>query len=204
MVDVHYHLSTCFAPAFVATGFKEMQGVDPLGLNGRWRRFILNNMICCTFKCTNFICFFWESLVFGKIIGFNLCVQRLKEHLILESWSNDVFNCWHYLQVFFVFGKNRSGFIIPKEATPANNMAPATSNHHGWWQREGIASLGGEKSPLQNTSLVHQMWMNTKIKGCLLNSSLTPMCHSPVNAFTSSSMTSKSNIHALIGENFPT
>ena len=33
---------------------------------------------------------------------------------------------------------------------------------------------------------------------------LTPMCHFWVNAFTSSSMTTKFNIHVLIGENFPT
>ena len=85
MVDLHYHLNTCLACAFIAKGFKEMQGVDPPRLNGRRRRSISNNIICCTSKCTDFLCIFQEALDFGRIMGCVLCVQRLKEHLILES-----------------------------------------------------------------------------------------------------------------------
>lgn len=126
---------------------------------------------------------------------------------IMIQWC---FQLLTLLAIYFVFEKNRSRFIIPKEATPTNNMAPATNNHHGWWQREGLTSIGGEKSPLQSISLVHQMWTNTNLNGCLflyyskliVLHNLSPTCQSRVNAFTPSSMTNKSNIHVLIGETF--
>lgn len=133
---------------------------------------------------------FWED---NRVWFMCLKIEGAFDPRIMIQWC---FQLLTLLAIYFVFGKNRSGFIIPKEATPANNMAPATSNHHGWWQRKGIASIGGEKSPLQNTSLVHQMWTNTNIKGCLLNSSyfIIRLLHAiPVWM-----------LHALIGENFPT